>query len=66
MSGKSHFVVHGPRPRSDIVTTAELHRMSPRPPPRLTRNNFPENRLQLDRHYLAVRQARPNPANVFK
>ena len=26
--------------------------------------NFPENKLQLNRHYLAVTQARPNPNDV--
>lgn len=54
------------KPRTDIVTTSQLQMRQPRPAPPITHNNFPENRLQLDRHYLQVRQARPDPANAFR
>ena len=28
--------------------------------------NFPENQLQLDKHYLGIRRTGPNPSNAFK
>ena len=53
--------------QNDISTTSQLQKqLAQRPPPRISNNNFPENKLQLNRHYLQVSQARPNPANAFR
>ena len=53
--------------QNNLMTTSQLQKQqAQRPPPRISNNNFPENRLQLDRHHLAVAQARPNPANAFR
>ena len=54
-------------PSTDIIPTSQLQKMeAQRPPPPLTLNNFPENKLQVNRHYVSVAEARPNPANAFK
>ena len=53
--------------QNNLMTSSQLQKQqAQRPPPRISNNNFPENRLQLDRHHLAVAQARPNPANAFR
>ena len=36
------------------------------PPNPTTPRNFPENELQLNKHYAAVAQAGPNPADAFR
>ena len=66
IGGKPHPAYWKP-PSTDIIPTSQLQKMeAQRPPPPLTLNNFPENKLQVNRHYVSVAEARPNPANAFK
>lgn len=37
-----------------------------RPAPPINARNFPENELQMNKHYTAVVQARYNPADAFR
>ena len=51
----------------DIQPASLFNKMNvERMPRRVPLRNFPENELQLNKHYAAVSQAGPNPSDAFR